>query len=171
VVDGTLDAVPEGSHWLEAWVQAGDLEYAETGFTLVALQNPEECDILNDEECELPFPSSRFEEPAPTATGVRIAYGANTLPNADRIVPGVGIVSGPVSPAPFLQNDGVSPTTQVLMHFERVPDPELSGAARILPDTRIYDEREQSLTFVCEQPVLLEQRLFKIGREIMARLT
>ncbi len=37
-------------------------------------------------------------------------------------------------------------------------------------DTRIYDEREQSLTFVCETPVLLEKRLFRIGREIMAQL-
>ncbi len=36
-------------------------------------------------------------------------------------------------------------------------------------DTRIYDEREQSLTFVCETPVLLEKRLFRIGREIMAQ--
>lgn len=33
-------------------------------------------------------------------------------------------------------------------------------------DTRIYDEREQSLRYVCEAPVLLEQRLFQIGRHI-----
>lgn len=33
-------------------------------------------------------------------------------------------------------------------------------------DTRIYEEREQSLTYVCETPVLLEQRLFQIGRHI-----
>ena len=33
-------------------------------------------------------------------------------------------------------------------------------------DTRIYEEREQSLTYVCEAPVLLEQRLFQIGRHI-----
>lgn len=33
-------------------------------------------------------------------------------------------------------------------------------------DTRIYDEREQSLRYVCETPVLLEQRLFQIGRHI-----
>jgi hypothetical protein len=33
-------------------------------------------------------------------------------------------------------------------------------------DTRIYDEREQSLRYVCEIPVFLEQRLFKIGRHI-----
>lgn len=33
-------------------------------------------------------------------------------------------------------------------------------------DTRIYEEREQSLRYVCEAPVLLEQRLFQIGRHV-----
>jgi hypothetical protein len=33
-------------------------------------------------------------------------------------------------------------------------------------DTRVYEEREQSLTYVCETAVLLEQRLFQIGRHI-----
>jgi hypothetical protein len=33
-------------------------------------------------------------------------------------------------------------------------------------DTRIYDEREQSLRYVCEVPVLMEQRLFQIGRHV-----
>jgi hypothetical protein len=33
-------------------------------------------------------------------------------------------------------------------------------------DTRIYEERQHSLTYVCETPVLLEQRLFQYGRHI-----
>jgi hypothetical protein len=33
-------------------------------------------------------------------------------------------------------------------------------------DTRVYDERRQSLSYVCETPVLLEQRLFQIGRHV-----
>jgi hypothetical protein len=37
-------------------------------------------------------------------------------------------------------------------------------------DTRIYDERSQSLTYVCESPVLLEQRAFDLAREIQSRL-
>jgi len=41
---------------------------------------------------------------------------------------------------------------------------------QILWDSRIYDEREQSLTYVCEQPVLLEQRIFALSREIMNHL-
>jgi len=37
-------------------------------------------------------------------------------------------------------------------------------------DTRVYDEREQSLRYVCETPVLLEQRLFALGRHIAEHL-
>lgn len=35
---------------------------------------------------------------------------------------------------------------------------------RLAWDTRVYRERAQSLQFVCETPVLLEQRAFAIGR-------
>jgi hypothetical protein len=37
-------------------------------------------------------------------------------------------------------------------------------------DVRIFQEREKSLRYVCEQPVVLEQRAFAIGREILSRL-
>jgi len=37
-------------------------------------------------------------------------------------------------------------------------------------DERIFVEREQSLTYVCESPVLLEQRLFALGRAIQQHL-
>lgn len=37
-------------------------------------------------------------------------------------------------------------------------------------DTRIYEERSQSLTYVCETPVILEQRAFDLGREIQSNL-
>jgi hypothetical protein len=37
-------------------------------------------------------------------------------------------------------------------------------------DTRIYEEREQSLTYVCEVPVLYEQRAFAIAKLIQAKL-
>lgn len=33
-------------------------------------------------------------------------------------------------------------------------------------DLRIFDEREKSLVYLCEQPVLLEQRAFALGRAI-----
>lgn len=37
-------------------------------------------------------------------------------------------------------------------------------------DARIFEERQRSLTYICEQPVLLEQRLFALSREIMMYL-
>jgi hypothetical protein len=37
-------------------------------------------------------------------------------------------------------------------------------------DARILQERERSLTYVCETPVLLEQRIFALGREIASHL-
>ena len=38
---------------------------------------------------------------------------------------------------------------------------------QLLWDTRIYEEREKQLVYICEQPVLLEQRVFALSREIM----
>jgi len=37
-------------------------------------------------------------------------------------------------------------------------------------DTRIFDNRERSLSYVCEKPVQLEQRVFALARTIMAHL-
>ncbi|MDO5704380.1 MAG: hypothetical protein Q4G49_04810 [Paracoccus sp. (in: a-proteobacteria)] len=37
-------------------------------------------------------------------------------------------------------------------------------------DERIFNERGQSLTYVCETPVIMEQRAFAIGRAIAAHL-
>jgi hypothetical protein len=37
-------------------------------------------------------------------------------------------------------------------------------------DTRIYDDRNQALTYVCESPVILEQRAFALAREIASHL-
>ena len=37
-------------------------------------------------------------------------------------------------------------------------------------DKRIFEERTQALEYVCESPVLLEQRLFEVARAIQAKL-
>lgn len=37
-------------------------------------------------------------------------------------------------------------------------------------DVRIYQERQRSLTYVCESPVILEKRAFALGRAAMAAL-
>jgi len=37
-------------------------------------------------------------------------------------------------------------------------------------DVRVFSERQQSLPLACEVPVLVEQRLFALGREIRSRM-
>jgi hypothetical protein len=37
-------------------------------------------------------------------------------------------------------------------------------------DVRIYDDRARSLTYLCEQPVLLDQRAFALARAIAGHL-
>jgi len=37
-------------------------------------------------------------------------------------------------------------------------------------DVRVFTERQQSLPLACEVPVLIEQRLFELGREVRARM-
>ena len=37
-------------------------------------------------------------------------------------------------------------------------------------DMRIFQDRQQALTYVCETPVILEQRVFALGRAIAAGL-
>lgn len=37
-------------------------------------------------------------------------------------------------------------------------------------DVRVFSERQQSLPLACEIPVLIEQRLFELGREIRSRM-
>lgn len=41
----------------------------------------------------------------------------------------------------------------------------------IMLENRIFDERQRSLTYVCEVPVLIEQRLFHLGKTIAAAMT
>jgi hypothetical protein len=37
-------------------------------------------------------------------------------------------------------------------------------------DARVFTERQESLSMACEVPVLIEQRLFALGREIRSRM-
>jgi len=129
VLAGDLGPVAEGWHSLTASL---DIEIplittitlnAATTFEIVGLENPDECEVLNDAECLLPYPSSRFLEPADTATGYRLA-----IPQAGMPAP-----NGPaVLPDPLNELDGFSPTVQILMSFPGGVDLELSDASRLL---------------------------------------
>ncbi|MDQ0347787.1 hypothetical protein [Ancylobacter vacuolatus] len=59
---------------------------------------------------------------------------------------------------------------------KKAAGPELDNAKalelekQLLWDTRIYDARQQSMSAVCESPVLLEQRIFTLSRAIQEKL-
>jgi hypothetical protein len=51
-------------------------------------------------------------------------------------------------------------------------DPQRAAAMteQLVTETRIFNERRQSLAFVCETPVIVEQRLFELARAIQAEI-
>ena len=48
--------------------------------------------------------------------------------------------------------------------------PDGRGGGELDWSTRIFQDRQQSLTYVCETPVILEQRAFALGRAVEALL-
>lgn len=124
-----LPVLDEGLHALAA---KGELDLffftipleAATFFQTADLERPDECEVLDDSHCVLPFPSSRFLEDVGNAseTGLRVNLPFVTLP---------GVAGPPLDPGPVNVFDGFAPTVQILAHFEGV-DPAQSGASRLL---------------------------------------
>ncbi len=135
----SLSGLDAGRQRIEARVKVGPASmpalqievFAITWVDLAAFESPDECEVLNGVECLLPFPSSRFLEAAETETGWRVRYPAVGMPAAP----------APLDPDGFDGNDGFSPMVQILTHFPGGVDPELSGASRLLPETRTYGTR------------------------------
>ncbi len=134
-VSGSITVAAPGQHLLHASVDANregqniSLE-AQVAFETIDLPNPDECEVLNPVDCMLPYPSSRFLVPADTPTGYRLNFPPSGMPKQH---------DQPLSPEPYRVSDGFSPTVQILMHFPGGVDPELSGASRLLAETRTYD--------------------------------
>lgn len=148
---GTIADVPVGAHMLRADV-VSEVDgtpttlSAEVRFETIALENPDECEVLNNAECFLPYPSSRFLQPADTPTGFRLRFPAAGMPmqNDARLLPD-----------PYNSLDGFSPTVQVLMHFPGGVDPVQSNAPRLFAETRTTDLRSldaDSPTAGCGEP-------------------
>lgn len=145
-VAGVL-TVAAGMHTLSAAVAVDGVEQHDaSAFEAVELDDPDVCEVLNNAECLLPYPSSRFLVPdAATATGFRLQLPDRGLPRVN---------GDPLSAAPLNALDGFSPTVQILMHFPQGVDLAASGASRLLPpgccgqpagppwiDTRTHDGR------------------------------
>jgi hypothetical protein len=129
----TLTDVPPGQHLLVVEEVLGEeTESAEVAFETEDLADPDDCEVFNNAECMLPYPSSRFLEDAETETGYHLQFPASGIPSQ---------TNRPISPEPYAALDGFSPTVQILMHFPAGVHPELSGASRLLPETRSYGLR------------------------------
>ncbi len=150
-VGGDLVGVAPGMHVLSASIAVADVEVTdEVHFEAVDLLAPDQCEILNNAECLLPYPSSRFlVADSSTATGLRLNLPAIGLPQPN---------GPPVDTAPLNRIDGFSPVVQILMHFPQGVDLEASNASRLLPagccgqpvgppwiDTRTSTERSLDL--------------------------
>jgi hypothetical protein len=147
VVEGELKDVTPGRHGfiVDAMVN-GELRRARSVFDAIALNHPEECEVLNQAECLLPYPSSRFLVRDPlTRTGYRLNIPARGIPDPN---------GPPIPPDPLNKLDGFNPMAQILMHFPQGVDLEASNASRLLApgccgqpagppwiNTRTYDGR------------------------------
>jgi hypothetical protein len=67
-------------------------------------------------------------------------------------------------------SDQIRSTILQLRELQNRPDPDQSRidelTNRVEWDTRIFEERRKTMNFVCEVPVLIEQRLFALSRSI-----
>jgi hypothetical protein len=131
-ISGTvsLPGGSEGNYVLKAEIDdpesPGEKLVAFAGVQIVDLQNPDDCEILNNEECLLPYPSSRF----------LVAAAGGGPENDVRVnLPLIGmplLAGGRLLPDPINEFDGFSPTVQILMHFPAGVDLEQSNASRLL---------------------------------------
>jgi hypothetical protein len=71
-------------------------------------------------------------------------------------------------------SDQIRSTILQLRELQGRPDPDQSRidelTSRVEWDARIFEERRKTMNFVCEVPVLIEQRLFAVGRAIQQSL-
>jgi hypothetical protein len=71
-------------------------------------------------------------------------------------------------------SDQIRSTILQLRELHDRPDPDQSRIEeltnRVEWDTRIFEERRKTMNFVCEVPVLIEQRLFALARAIQQSL-
>jgi hypothetical protein len=71
-------------------------------------------------------------------------------------------------------SDQIRSTILQLRELQYRPDADRSRidelTNRVEWDTRIFEERRKTMNFVCEVPVLIEQRLFALARAIQQLL-
>jgi hypothetical protein len=74
----------------------------------------------------------------------------------------------PVPEAPKQEGAGAGPNVQA--DSGGAAGPGATPLERLQWDLRVFDDRRRSLSYVCDVPVSIEQRLFSLAREIQAQL-
>lgn len=102
--------------------------HAISGFELVDLFRPDDCETLNAAHCMLPYPSTGLMNEVGAATNT--GYQLDTP-----VIIMAGVLGGILDPTPTNVYDGFSPTVQILMHFPDGVDLAASNAPVLLePD-------------------------------------
>jgi hypothetical protein len=127
IMEGTVNVPTAGDYTIDATTlvkSGGAAPVDSVDFETAVLTDPADCNVLNEAQCLLPYPSSRFlAVDGTTDTGFRLDLPASGLP----------ALNGPaLDPTPYNLLDGYSPTAPILMHFITTPDLALSGASRLL---------------------------------------
>jgi hypothetical protein len=98
----------------------------------------------------------------------RVFAGALELINAerDRVLSGIArYARGQNRLAEQVRHD-----SEAVADAQEAGEPFDEALTRLKWDKRIFDERSQSLTYVCETPKILESRAFEIARRIQQKL-
>ena len=132
---GELTGVGAGPHTLMASADLDGMPLADAvHFEAAALNNPDECEILNQAHCLLPYPSSRFLTSS-------LGGGPNHL-GLQLPASGMPIQNGmPLDPTPYAALDGFGPAGPILMHFPGGVDLAASNAARLTPPIGTFNGR------------------------------
>jgi len=153
--------LPQGSDW------AKDFEAAALAQKLASRRTPvEEADGLIDA-----FAAASGADKDKRLTDV--FAGVLELINTERsrVVAGIGrYAAGQKKLADRIRGEAEQLGEATDSPMTEVPAAMKDVQTAVKWDMRIFDERRRSLTYVCEVPVLLEKRLFEIGRKIQERL-
>lgn len=127
-------------------------------------------DLPEAEAAVLEFAAGRGEDRAETLTKVYAGLFETLNRERKEVIEGIGRFAK--KQKRFAE--AVKASTAALDQLRNDPDVEYATLAaktdEVLWETRVFEERQKSLTFVCEVPIIIEQRLFALGRTISETL-
>jgi hypothetical protein len=101
------------------------------------------------------------------AENEKVQSSQNAAQSAPQATPNETPQSGPFAPATSPPSQATAPQTPV--EAQRPPE-TASPIEKLQWDVRLFDERRQTLNYVCDVPTMIEQRLFALAREIQNQI-